>query len=251
MKVCVAIISIGKLYIEEFEKNFKPSIVSNCTKYGYDLKIFNDFLDTSKKHPSLISFQKALIPSQDCMKEYDLIVVMDADIYIIPIAPPIHTLDLNGKIGMVSEFNQLLNKEEFEIIKTASGIDSNYYNTFGFEDELKTELYLNSGLMICNPVLHGDFLKNIYEKYSEKALNHPRGFHYEQGSIGYEIIRNNMVTVIPNDWNHIYFFDYVLKKSHKPFFIHFAGIRKSDRETALNTFLIAHSLKGRLTWRKH
>ena len=251
MKVCLAIISIGKIYIEDFEKNFKPSIVSYCEKYGYDLKIFNDYLDTSKKHPSLISFQKALIPSQECMKDYDLVVVMDADIYITPTSPPIHTLELNGKIGMVNELNQIVNEEEYQYLHTALGIDRNYYNTFYFENELKTDLYLNSGLMICNPNLHGNFLKNIYEKYFEKAVNHPKGFHYEQASIGYEIIRNNMVTVIPNDWNHIYFFDYVLKKPYKPFFIHFAGIRKSDRQTALNVFLIAHGLKSSLAWRIH
>ena len=61
-KVCIGIVCIGQKYLKEFEETFKPSVVAYCKKYGYDLKIFTDFI--GERNPDLISFEKCLVPSQ-------------------------------------------------------------------------------------------------------------------------------------------------------------------------------------------
>jgi len=164
MKVCFGVICIGKPYIEEFERLFKPSLVEYTSKYGYDLKIFTDFLDSETKETSLISFQKALVPSHESLKDYDLVIVIDADIYITKNAPPIHQFNLQGKIGIVNEIQQL-SPQELAFLQAKIGIPDDpieYYKKSGFD--LQTNLYLNSGLLLCSPK-QGTFLKDVYYKY--------------------------------------------------------------------------------------
>jgi lipopolysaccharide biosynthesis glycosyltransferase len=242
MKVCFGVISIGRLYIEEFERLFKPSVSAYCAKYGYDLKIFTDFLDPAHKHADTISFQKCLVPS--LLMEYDLVVVLDADIYIETNSPPIHSLELNDRIGIVNEVAQSTSEAYSYMVGTGfADLPNVYYKKAGIE--LETDKILNTGVMICNPRLHASYLKQIYEKYIQSSIGHPRGFHYEQACIGYELQKDNKFTVIPNTWNFIYIHSQITNSfAMNQFFIHFAGMRGSGRESALSR----HSAKRILRW---
>ena len=242
MKVCFGIISIGKSYTEEFERLFKPSVLAYCNKHGYDLKVFNTFLDPNQKHPDTISFQKCLVPS--FLTEYDLVVILDADIYIESYAPPIHELKLNDKIGIVNEIGQSTSQQYEHLNKLGFADYANSYY-LKVDLELDTEYILNTGVIVCNPELHCDFLKSVYEKYVNKSIGHSRGFHYEQGCIGYELQKNNMFTLIPNTWNFIYVHSQLLGITSKNnYFVHFAGLRSSQREIALST----HTSKSFIRW---
>lgn len=231
MKVCFGIISIGKSYNEEFERLFKPSVSEYCQKNGYDLKVFTTFLDPKQKHPDTISFQKCLVPG--LLMNYDLVVVLDADIYIENYTPPIHNLELNDKIGIADEVSQST-PQHYQILVTGKAVDyaMPYYKMCGFE--IETNHILNTGVIICKPNLHAEFLKNVYEKYVNKSIGHPREFHYEQSCIGYELQKDQMFTLIPNTWNFIYKHAQLLNLSTKNnYFIHFAGFRHSAREVML------------------
>lgn len=241
MKVCFGIVCIGKTYIEEFERLFKPSVSSYCQKYGYDLKIFTDFLDPNRRYPDTISFQKCLVPS--FLKEYDLVVVLDADIYINLYVDPIHKLELNEKIGIVDEVNQ--STPEAYSILVDSGFASRateYYKLINLD--LETNKILNTGLMMCSPAKHADYLKTIYEKYVDKSIGHPRGFHYEQSCIGYELQKDNTFTTIPNTWNFIYIHSQITRTPAYSNFLHLAGLRGPQREIALS----GHTVKSGLRW---
>jgi hypothetical protein len=241
MKVCFGIISIGKDYLEEFERLFKPSVSAYCQKYGYDLKIFTDYIDPKRKHPGTISFQKCLVPDQ--LRDYDLVVVFDADIYIENYAPPIHELQLNEKIGIVDEVAQS-SPEQYDQLNKIGYVDhaKPYYAKVGLE--LDTTKILNTGVILCNPSKHADYLKTIYEKYVDKSIGHPRGFHYEQGCIGYELQKDETYTLIPNVWNFIYVHHQMTRQPIQSYFLHFAGLRGSDRKAAL----ARHTFKGGLRW---
>jgi hypothetical protein len=241
MKVCLGIITIGKLYNEEFERLFKPSVVSYCQKYGYDLKVFTNYLDPNHKHPDTISFQKCLVPS--FLMEYDLVVILDADIYIENHAPAIHFHELNEKIGIVDEVAQN-STDGYEKMVQVGFADhaEHYYKLAGFE--LKTGHILNTGVMLCNPKLHAEYLKTIYDKYVDKSIGHPRRFHYEQGCIGYELQTNNMYSLIGNSWNFIYIHAQITKQPINAYFLHLAGMRGSEREVALTR----HTFKGGIRW---
>lgn len=242
MKVCFGVICIGKSYLEEFERLFKPSVSAYCQKYGYDLKIFTDFLDPKRKHPHTISFQKCLVPDQ--LREYDRVVILDADICIQPyISPPIHTLLLNNKIGIVNEVNQS-NSDNYTRLHQIGLVDyaTDYYAKVGIQ--LETSKILNTGLMICNPAIHADYLKNIYEKYVDKSIGHPRGFHYEQACIGYEIQKDEMFTLISSSWNYIYVHAQITGQPIQCYFLHFAGLGGTIRESALSR----HTSQCLLRW---
>lgn len=242
MKVCIGVISIGRSYLEEFERLFKPSVSAYCQKYGYELKIFTDFLDPRRKHPDTISFQKCLVPF--LLHDYDLVVVLDADIYIHPQAPPIDVLMTGDKIGIVNEVAQS-DPENYKILHDIGFADyaSEYYLKVGLP--LQTDRILNTGVMICKPMYHSKYLKTIYEKYVDKSIKHPRGFHYEQGCIGYELQKDEMFTLIPNSWNFLYIHAQMTGVStENQIFLHFAGMRGSQRETALSR----HTSKSLLRW---
>lgn len=242
MKVCIGVISIGTSYLAEFERLFKPSVSAYCARNGYDLKVFSDFLDPVRKHPHTISFQKCLVADQ--LRDYDLVIVLDADIYIEAYAPPIHTLELNGKIGIVNEVAQS-RPEEYEKMVIIGFADhpKQYYNLAGFD--LTTDKILNTGLIVCEPAKHADYLKTIYETYVDRSIGHPRGFHYEQACIGYELQKDDSYSVIPNLWNYIYVHTQMTRQPVQSYFLHFAGLRGNERETAV---LARHTFKSRLRW---
>jgi hypothetical protein len=241
MKVCFGILSVGRSYLAEFERLFKPSVFAYCSKNGYDLKVFTDFIDSDRKHPHTVSFQKCLVPDQ--LREYDLVVVLDADIFIEAHAPPIHNLQLNGKIGIVDEVAQS-SPESYKHMSAIGFADypEDYYSKIGMK--LETDKILNTGLIICNPSNHADYLKSIYEKYVNKSIGHPRGFHYEQGCIGYELQKDESYTLISNLWNFIYIHSSITKVPIHCYFLHFAGMRGSEREQCLSR----HTFKGSLRW---
>jgi hypothetical protein len=239
MRVCIGIVCIGQKYLTEFEKTFKPSVERYAKRHGYDFKLFTDFLDSNHTHPDCISFQKCLVPRE--LHDYDCVIVMDADIYIHDHAPPLH-YHLNSKIGIVNEVAQV-SPEQYNNIGFASN-PIEYYKLAGFD--LKTDKILNTGLMICSPNEHSNFLESIYNNYIDSAPNHPRMFHYEQACTGYELQTNNMYSELPNDFNHIYIFDKVLKLRYMPSFMHFAGLR--NRESELRQYLTIQSTKSFLRW---
>jgi len=114
--VCIGIICIGEKYIRDFENTFKPSVDRYAKTYGYDVKIFTNFLDSKQEHVDCISFQKCLVPRE--LKEYDCVVIMDADIYIHEDAPPIHKY-LTDTIGIVNEVGQVTS-DQYKLLGFAS-----------------------------------------------------------------------------------------------------------------------------------
>ena len=241
MKVCIGIICIGEKYLKDFEETFKPSVVKYASKYGYDLKIFSDFLDQDHKHPESISFQKCLVPQS--LSEYDTVLVMDADIWITDSAPPLPSCE---KIGIVNEVAQQT-KEQYDSFVWA-GQPSEYYALAGLV--LDTDKILNTGFMVCSPSRHAAILSDIYSKYIDESIGHPRKFHYEQACIGYELQIHNQFQLIPNTWNsiHVNYISLNIPIPHTIYGLHFAGYDNQHRKIELSMYLSAQLPKRRVRW---
>lgn len=246
MKVCVVVFSIGEEFTKSFNETFYPSIVKYTAKYGYDLKVFHDFLDAKHRHLDCVSFQKCLVAST--LPEYDLIMVIDADIWLTELAPPIHTIDFEGKIGVVDEVSQVSNEDYLVGLKGFATPPSDYYSLAGFS--LNTNVILNGGVLMCQPALHADFLRNLYWKYIENAIGHPRGLHYEQSCFGYEIQSHNMFKLLPREWDIIHPFFSILKREIPvgTFALHFCAYNNANRKKALQAYLAAQAPKSLIRW---
>jgi hypothetical protein len=141
---------------------------------------------------------------------------------------------LQGKIAIVNEVAQVTPEEYKRLTLNDDPIE--YYNSSGFT--INTDSILNTGFMICDSPI---FLKDVYWKYINNAIGHPRRFHYEQACIGYELQTQNMYIPLTNMWNWIYAFNSALKTNIPPnvFGLHFAGIGLASQKYALDYFLNA------------
>ena len=242
MKVCVGIVCIGESYIQEFEETFKPSVVKYAQRHGYDLRIFTDFLDKEHTHHECISFQKCLVPA--ALSEYDTVIVMDADIWMTDSAPQIPTCE---KIGIVDELTQVHMSLYNSLWWTSSAEE---YYKLG-DVPIQTDKLLNTGFMICHPSSHASFLKDVYFKYIDKSVGHPRKFHYEQACIGYELQTQQMFQALPNAWNMIYAVNRIGKISFPQdvYGMHFAGVNPVYiRRLELKSYLSTQAPKSLIRW---
>ena len=155
------------------------------------------------------SFQKAAVPLLPWTKEYDILLVVDADIVISAEAPPIPICEEG--VGIVDESPQTH--------------ITNYYPSISSKFSIETSYVLNTGVLVI-PRSCREALVSWYMKYVQRGFGHPSGFHYEQASIGFELITNNMYSLMDTSWNCIW------PAHRKPctaliaegfHFIHFAG----------------------------
>jgi len=240
MRTCIGIVCIGDEYIREFEVTFKPSVVKYASRHGYDLKIFTSYLDPGHAHKDCISFQKCLVP--EALNDYDVVVVMDADIWMSDAAPTVPVPA--DKVGIVNEVAQM--PEYLSLPYVTPPVE--YYKLSGFD--ITTDKVLNTGFMVCKPALHAPFLRDVYDTHIGKAIGHFRKFHYEQACIGYELQAQHMFEEIPNVWNLIYIFYASLKRPVPPSYaLHFAGV--VERSDGLARHLTTGHLFHRgIRWRK-
>jgi hypothetical protein len=243
MKVLLVTIAVGDKYLKEYKSLFYESQKRYAAKHGYDFKVITEFLGKTIKHASTVSFNKVLVCSQEWSSDYDFIVFVDADILINPDAPAIHScMDYGNCIGIVDEYSQPSKERRLNIQRRmgweTSAVD--YYKLCGFD--IQTGMVFNSGVLVLQPKIHGNFLQNIYETYVSKSISHSRGFHFEQSCIGYEIQKANMYKILDNKFNAVWALtklDNIENISLNKFFAdnyftHFAGHTDFDRVTQLH-----------------
>lgn len=235
MRIALVTLAIGDQYLEIYNTLFRTSQEAYAVRHGYEFRVVTEYLDEDLLHKSLISFQKALVFSLSWSKEYDVIIFVDADIYIRPDSPPIHVF-ASDKIGIVNEFAQPT-KEMRLALQASCGWETSataYYKLC--QMNLETDIVPNSGVIIASPEIHGEYLRTIYENYKELAINHLRGFIYEQAAIGYCLVRDDMCKCIPNEWNGLWMINKLIYPDKElpefiaeTYFTHLAGKFQYDK----------------------
>jgi len=247
MKILLVTLAIGDNYLKQYNFLFRESQENYAKRYGYDFKVVTDYLDVNPDNriPSCVTFNKILVCSQDWSNDYDMIIFVDADILISVSAPPLHKyMDYSDKIGIADQFYQPTKERGIEIAKNRPDLrplsPTAYYKLCDLD--IETNLEFNTGVLVMQPKIHGEFLKSIYDKYVERSRTHHRGYHYEQSCIGYEIQKKNLYKVIPNKFNacwalilwdnihNIRLEDYFKEN----WFIHFAGKAELNKVHALH-----------------
>jgi hypothetical protein len=236
MKILLITLAIGDKYLQMYNLLFRKSQENYAKKYGYDFMVLDKFISSetnfSNQHPHLISFQKILVCSQSFSSKYDIIIFIDADILINTNTPPLHNLkDWGNNIGIVDEYSQPTPELRIQLQKNNNWetTATDYYKLAGLD--INTNKLLNTGVLVMQPKKHSQFLVNIYNKYAKQAINHFRGFNYEQSCIGYELQINNNYILIDNKWNALWALYKNIGNKYKTlqeiynnnYFIHFAG----------------------------
>ena len=240
-KVLLVVIAIGDRYLWQYNQIFRRSHENYAKKHGYDFKVISEFLDpTYKNNKMSIYFQKLLVSDM----YYEIVVFIDSDILININAPPIHlSEDFKDHIGIVDEYSQPTPEIRLKIQRMMGWetCATDYYKLCGFD--LKTTIVLNSGVLIIQPKKHKDFLENIYSTYLPLSMQHSRGPHYEQTSLGYELQKKGNYKLLSNKWNAIWnlykMYGAKLEDIFKEnYFIHFAGGTDIERVYTLEKFNI-------------
>lgn len=235
MKVLLITLAIGERYLQIYNLLFRKSHEAYAKKHGYDFIIIDNFLSIKTKfpiqHPDLVSFQKILVCNQPFSINYDFIIFIDADILINTNTPAIHNItDFGNKIGIIDEYSQPTPELRIQFQRSNKWEDnaSDYYKLAGLD--INTKLVLNTGVLVMQPKIHAKILLDIYEKYAKNAINHNRGFGYEQSCIGYELQTQNNYVILNNKWNALWalykgvnWYKTLQEMYDDNYFIHFAG----------------------------
>lgn len=214
MKIAFVVIALGPKYLMYYNLRFRKSHMHYCRRHSYDFKVITEPFTPESAHVDAYTFNKIMICEAPWAQDYEIIIVVDADILINSTAPAVHTfLSDSSKIGIVDE--------NLQSPRNAS----QYYADCGFN--INTPHILNTGLLIFRPAVHGSTLSEIWRHYIGASIGHKRGYHYEQSCIGYELIRRNLFELLPGEFNAIWFYnsrrinlDTYFLQNH---FTHFAG----------------------------
>jgi hypothetical protein len=235
MKVLLVTLAIGDRYLQIYNLLFRKSQEEYAKKHKYDFKIITNFISSNTtfplEHRDLISFQKILVCSQPFSTGYDFIIFIDADILINKNTPPLHNIiDFGDKIGIVDEYSQPTPKMRIQLQKQNKWEDNatDYYKLAGLD--IITDKVLNTGVLVMQPKKHAEFLVGIYNNYTKMAINHSRGFGFEQSCIGFELQNRNMFILLDNKWNALWalyrdtkWFSNLQEMYENNYMIHFAG----------------------------
>jgi hypothetical protein len=205
MTSAIATVVIGDEYRRHYEKIFMPSVQRYADRFGYELvHIYQPLCPKEWQHPSTISFNKLYIPFQPEMRAFERLMVLDADILVHPSTPPFTDLELDGGIGVGDGWSQPSVEEGIKF-QQKHGWETHpeqYYALAGFS--VKIGHAVNSGMFICSPRKHREFFADIAARHIAVQYNHPRGLHYEQSVLGYELWQARLTRLLPFKWNRIW-----------------------------------------------
>lgn len=229
--VALCTIVLGREQMAKYNQHFRHSHEAYVRRHGYDLIVVEQPLDPAilklDRPSELFSFQKLLAFSQPWSWLYDTIVVLDSDILLKCDAPSV-TLTSSHGVGMVDEYSQPDFERHSEILKKQGWESSatEYYALAGFR--LNTTRVLNTGVIVANPSRDGSMLRSIYERYHQLSVGHPRGCHFEQSAVGYELQTTNTYQILPNSFNAIWVLHSLAGMDYdsyfrQHYFLHFAG----------------------------
>jgi hypothetical protein len=212
MKKAIVTIAVGERYFKMFHCICQNNWMEYCDRFGYDLIVIEDKMDTSDRANSRsVAWQKLLILSQDWSSEYDRIVWVDVDVimnskyaYDICDGVPIE------KVGAVDSYS--IPTREIHRIALSRLYDRWRSSSTPFIDNLLPNQYytnrgingghLNSvvqtGVMVCSPIHHRDIFENVYYGYEDE---HGAEWNYEMPALSFELLQADLVHWISPRFN--------------------------------------------------
>ncbi len=214
-KKAMVSIALGGEFEEYYRKHCKQGWGNYADRYGYDIIIFTDALDTSARAGQRSpSWQKCLIFRQPELHGYERVVWVDIDVVINPKAPCIVSQVPEAKIGgtdayaffshdlhdyLYSEYIEMSAKWGRKLIVNRTGAE--YYQNFDIDTSLND--VIQCGVLVMTPRLHTEVLDAAYayEAKCDKVANYH--YNYEMRPLSYEIVRRDLHYFIDQRFNLI------------------------------------------------
>ncbi len=212
-KKALVTLAIGKKYEEMFEKYCKKNWSYYCNRHSYDLVVLTNSLDeTDRGRNRSPAWQKLLILSQDWSSKYEQIVWVDTDIFInADLAPDIAENVPIDKVGAVDAYS-IPSRELYTIalkrlyenyrcigMKYIDNITPGlFYENRGIHGG-DLDKVVQTGVFVCSPEKHRDIFEYIYYNYEDE--NKSAEWNYEMPAMSYELVKNDMVHWIPQQFN--------------------------------------------------
>ncbi len=181
MRKAIVTIATG-IHLRLWENFAQPFWSQFCLKNGYDLFCFKGPIDKSPKASSRsIAWQKLIVHRESKLKDYDLLIWLDADIIINPEAPDPATKLKGNKIGACLEFDwgndpqtkhlNLACKNHHKAVLKEQGINfESYQKLWGFDPS--SGPLINTGFLIYLKNEHAEILDYVYEKFDDTNVPH-------------------------------------------------------------------------------
>lgn len=164
-RIAVVVMIVGEKYVREFENNYKGSVSHYCERHGYDFYVLDQLIMPLEPFDRKKFFwQRFLIPSLPELKSYDYVLVIDADIFISPIAPALPILQ-PGKFGCINERKYLGNYDWRILVQEARGWERTGKDWYALSGEEKDyHDHIQGGVVLYQPKYHADLLLKLYEE---------------------------------------------------------------------------------------
>ncbi len=228
-KKALVTLAIGKKYERMYERYCQNSWRKYCNNHSYDLIVITKPLDDSPRGQERSpSWQKLLILSQDWSSKYEQVVWVDTDVMInAELAPDIAEIVPVEKVGAVEAYS-IPSREIYKIAlqraydnwrsQGVKYIDNStpslYYQNRGIPSS-DLDKVVHGGVFVCSPKEHREIFEFIYYNYEDKYKT-PE-WNYEMPALSYELLKNNMVTWLPPQFN---FCVWELISAFYPFIFH-------------------------------
>lgn len=216
MKISKALVTIvvGEKYTSLWEKHARPSWLSYCEKYDYDLVVISEMIDKSERaNGRSVSWQKCLILGHEKVRHYDVVVWMDSDIVINDLlAPDIVQKVPQGKVGCVDTYSFytrenstflydiFLNEWRVQKIHAiANRTGREFYQQYGINTD--HDDVVQAGVLVASPKFHHELFEQVYYNYEEKG---GAEWNYEMRPLSYEIVNRNIHYFINERFNYNY-----------------------------------------------
>ena len=204
IKCCLVTICIGDKYLNEYNKLFKASQEKYAKKCGYDFKVIIDFISNTR-HRNVINMNKWLVCDLEWSNNYDYIIFIDADIIINENTPPIHNFyDFGEKIGVVNQSQPTLQARLETQKHRGFEITAKEYYKKHTGLNIDTQHIINSGVIVFQPKIHKNYLKDLVIKYEPYIIKQPSNKHKDQPFFGYQLQLDNMYYFMDMKWNAIW-----------------------------------------------
>jgi hypothetical protein len=199
MSKAIATIVIGDVFKSMwFDGNLGDCANRYCGRHGYDLIVFDDYLDKSdfglSRPPH---WQKLLILESERLAAFDDVVWLDADILINHHrAPCIVSQKKTGKIGCVTlDSTEMITpaKRDNRWKRRNAAPVTQWYQHFGLGADV--DQWTNTGVLALTKA-HKDLLRFVYDTGQEKE-----GFHQENGPLSYHIFKNGLAEPLDPRFN--------------------------------------------------